>query len=56
MDISEELEKAKQQRTEIVSRINQMENEKQNLLQEALRIDGEVRILEKLLKANETDK
>ena len=53
MNISKELEDAKRKRAELVDRINQLEQEKQTLLQEVLRTDGEVRILEKLSKGEE---
>lgn len=53
MNISKELEDAKRKRAELVDRINQLEQEKQQLLQEVLRTDGEVRILEKLSEGEE---
>ena len=48
MEIKDELEGAKQRRQEAVNRINQLEQQKQALLQEALHCDGEVRTLERL--------
>jgi predicted nuclease with TOPRIM domain len=48
VDIAKELEEAKGKRAEMINRINQLDQERQNLLQEALRMDGEVRTLERL--------
>jgi hypothetical protein len=53
MDITVELEKAKTKRQEIVNRINQLEQEKQMLLQEALRQDGAIQVLERISKDGE---
>lgn len=60
MDANSILEEAKARRAEIVQRINQLEDdrqrimqEKQQLIQEALRLDGEVRALEKLKAESE---
>ena len=50
MDITKELQDAKARREEIVKQINQLKQQEQNLLQEALRVDGEVRMLERLSK------
>lgn len=50
MNLTEELAEAKRKRAEIVDRINQLAEERQALLQEALKIEGEVRILERLAK------
>ncbi len=50
MDIKEELQSAIAKRQEIVDRVNQIEQEKQKLLQEALRFDGEVRVLQRMNK------
>jgi len=50
MDITKELTEAKQRRQETVNQINQLKQQEQALLQEALRIDGEVRTLERLSK------
>ena len=52
MDIQKELTEAKRKREEIVEEINQKEQERQMLLQEALRLDGEVRALERMAKEN----
>ncbi len=50
MDIAKELEQAKKNQKAIVERIQQLEQEKQTLLQEALRLDGEIRALDRLNK------
>ncbi len=50
MDIIKELAEAKQRRLEIVNQINDLDRQKQQLFQEALRLDGEVRLLERLSK------
>jgi predicted ribonuclease toxin of YeeF-YezG toxin-antitoxin module len=48
VDITKELEEARKKRAEMIDRINQLDQERQRLLQEALRMDGEVRTLERL--------
>jgi hypothetical protein len=48
VDIAKELEEARRKRQELVDRINRLGEERQALLQEALRLDGEVRVLERL--------
>lgn len=55
MDIKVELEEAKTNRQKIIDRvnligeeINRLSQERQGLLQEALRCDGEVRVLERI--------
>ena len=50
MNIAEELAEAKQKRKEAVDKINQLDVEKQDWIQEALKLDGEVRVLERLAK------
>ncbi|MCJ7829370.1 MAG: hypothetical protein MUP81_06490 [Dehalococcoidia bacterium] len=45
MNIEERLELNKQKLNGIQARLSQLEQEKQELLQEALRLDGELRIL-----------
>lgn len=57
MDLSQKLKEAKAKRKEIVERVNTLVEEierirerRQTLLQDALRFDGEVRILEALIK------
>jgi len=55
MKLEQKLEEAKSKRKEIVEKVNELaeeieglRNKRQNLLQEALRYDGEVRALEAL--------
>jgi chromosome segregation ATPase len=48
MDIEKELDKANQERNEIIERINELDRQKQGLLQEALRLEGEIRVLKRL--------
>ena len=48
MEVKEELQRAMDERQKAVERFNALEQEKQQLLQEILRLDGEVRILQKL--------
>ncbi|MBA7617112.1 hypothetical protein ES703_24423 [subsurface metagenome] len=57
MDLKQKLEEAKAKRKEIVDQVNAVADEidnlrqqRQALLQEALRFDGEVRTLETLVK------
>ncbi len=50
MDIKQELNKASAQRQSVVTEIQQLDEKRQELLQEALRLDGEVRALERLTK------
>lgn len=50
MDLTKELTEAKRKREQVVAQINQLKQQEQALLQEALRIDGEVRLLERLSK------
>ena len=48
--IKEQLEDAKKKQAELANRINALAEEKQMLLQEALRNEGEIRVLTKLEK------
>ena len=48
MDVEQELQQAINNRQKLVVQFNALEQEKQQLLQEILRLDGEVRILQKL--------
>ena len=48
MDLAEELKIAQQKLEEIVNLFNQKEAEKQELLKESLRIEGEIRLLQRL--------
>ncbi len=45
MDITKELQEVKTKQAQIISRINTLEQEKQQLVQEVLRLEGEVRLL-----------
>lgn len=60
MDLKEKLKEAKAKRHEIVNQVNEigdgiekMKKQRQALLSEALRFDGEVRALEALIKEDE---
>ena len=50
MELKEELESTRKRQQDIVQQINQLEEQKQQLLQEVLRLDGEVRLLTRLSK------
>lgn len=52
MTIKERLDKAQKSIQELSSKLNALEQDKQNLLQELLRLDGEIRVLT-LLKDEE---
>ena len=49
MDIKKELEEVTATRRGLLAKIQQSEQEKQQLLQEALRLDGEIRLLQRLI-------
>jgi predicted nucleic acid-binding Zn-ribbon protein len=60
MDIAMELEKAKDRRQKVVDEINelaanieQIQGKRQLLFQEALKLEGEVRVLERISKDGE---
>lgn len=53
MDIEKELAEALKKQKDIVGRLQQLDQERQLLLQEALRIDGEIRALTRLNKKDE---
>jgi len=53
MDIAKELEETKQRQVEVVNRINALDQERQALLQEALKLEGEIRVLARLSKKEE---
>jgi predicted nucleic acid-binding Zn-ribbon protein len=60
MDITVELEKAKDRRQKVVDEINelaanieQIQGKRQLLFQEALKLEGEVRVLERISKDGE---
>lgn len=48
MDIKEELKRIRQKQEEIVTQVDQLEDQKQELLQELLKLDGEARLLKRL--------
>lgn len=50
MDITKELKEAVERRGEAIQRLNQAKAQEQEVLQEILRIDGEVRLLQRLSK------
>jgi len=50
VDIAKELQETQKRQKDIVGRIQQLEQERQQLIQEALRLDGEVRALTRLSK------
>ena len=53
MNIKEQLEDAQKRQQEVVAQINALDQQKQLLLQEALKTEGEIRILRKLMSAEE---
>ena len=50
MDITKELKETVERRAEALERLNQLKAQEQEVLQEILRIDGEVRLLQRLSK------
>lgn len=48
MDIAKELQDTKTKQAQIVDKINILEQQKQQLLQEALKLEGEIRLLKRL--------
>jgi len=50
MDLKKKLEEAKARRKQLVEQANQLADQRQAVLQEALKFDGEVRVLEELVK------
>ena len=50
MDITKELKETVERRAEAVERLNRIKAQEQETLQELLRIDGEVRLLQRLSK------
>jgi len=53
MDIIKELAETKQRRAQAVESLNQLKAEEQQVLQEILRLDGEVRMAERLSKSGD---
>ena len=47
-EVKELLEEARQKQVEVVNRINEAKQQEQQLLQEALRLEGEIRLLSRL--------
>ena len=47
-DIKSQIEDAQKRQQEVVEQINALEQQRQLLLQEALRIDGELRVLRRM--------
>ena len=56
MDIKQELEATRKRQQDIVEQINQLKEKEQQLLQEALRLDGEVRLLARISKDGDKGK
>ena len=50
MDIEKELTEAKRKQQELVNGINQLTEKRRVLLQEALKVEGEIRALKRLTK------
>jgi len=48
MDYEQALEEAQAKQRELVGKANQLEQDRQLILQELLRLDGEIRVLKKL--------
>ena len=48
VNIKEQLEDAQKRQQEVVAQINALEQQKQLLLREALRLDGELRLLKRM--------
>ena len=48
MDIKAQLEDAQKRQQEVVAQINALDQQKQLLLREALRLDGELRLLKRM--------
>lgn len=53
MDIEKELTEAKKRQVEVVNEINACEQRKQELLQEALKLEGEIRGFTRLAKGKD---
>jgi len=53
MDIQKELEEAKKKQVEVVNEINALDQRKQSLIQEALKLEGEIRALTRLTAKKE---
>jgi len=55
MEIKEQLADAKKRQQEVVAQINAIKQQEQALLQEALRIDGELRLLQRMIQEESKD-
>ena len=53
MNIPKRLEEAKARRGQLIEQVNQLAEQRQLILQEAMRCDGEIRLLEELAKEEE---
>lgn len=53
MSIDEELKATRKKLPDIAAELNRLDKQKQGLLQEALRLEGEVRVLERLKEKGE---
>jgi len=56
MDLVKELAEARQNKQEIINQIRELDQQRQPLLQEALRLEGEVRTLERLSRNGDKPK
>lgn len=56
MDLVKELAEARQNKQEIINQIRELDKQRQPLLQEALRLEGEVRTLERLSRNGDKPK
>jgi len=50
MEIKKELQESKRRREDLIAQINAIEQEKQQLLQEAIKIEGRLQLLQELLQ------
>ena len=48
MDYKQALEEAQAKQRELVEKLNQLDQERQVILQELLRLDGEIRVLKRI--------
>ncbi len=56
MDIAKLLEETKLKQKQLVDQMNMLEQQKQQILQEVLKLEGEVRVLQKLTKEESNGK
>jgi len=56
MDLVKELAEARQNKQEIINQIRELDQQRQQLLQEGLRLEGEVRTLERLSRNGDKPK